>query len=301
MPICLRNEMAQQNAGAYFRRPRTAFGKCSALTGENMKSNKKIVAFTVVGIVIILLASFFWPLTQLRAQLLLNGSNVPLTVLVGMRLRGHGVREITDAHIALLKSGLSVPLDHLEALAAAGGDVPQCAKAMIEADKANLPIPFPTLAAVDLAAKAEGRSVLDMVRTIVNPRTLVCPPRGNAVPYIESVTKDGVSLRCRATLVVRATLEKYIGGTSEDALIAGVAEETAALIGQQSDSKAVLANPRRISDKIMASGVDARNMYQIQSVTVSLERNTLRGDPADYRSRRQRQAEHLCPRQAGRG
>jgi uncharacterized protein YqfA (UPF0365 family) len=235
-----------------------------------MKSNKKVVAFTVVGIVIILLASFFWPLTQLRAQLLLNGSNVPLTVLVGMRLRGHGVREITDAHIALLKSGLSVPLDHLEALAAAGGDVPQCAKAMIEADKANLPIPFPTLAAVDLAAKAEGRSVLDMVRTIVNPRTLVCPPRGNAVPYIESVTKDGVSLRCRATLVVRATLEKYIGGTSEDALIAGVAEETAALIGQQSDSKAVLANPRRISDKIMASGVDARNMYQIQSVTVSL-------------------------------
>jgi uncharacterized protein YqfA (UPF0365 family) len=235
-----------------------------------MKHWRKRIALTIVGLVAVLLAAFFWPLSRLRAQLFLNGSNVPMAVLVGMKLRGHDLRQVADAHIALLKSGLSVPLDQLEALAAAGGDVSQCAKAMIEADKAALPMPFPTIAAVDLAAKPEGRTVLGMVRTLVNTRTITCPPPGDSVPYIETVTQDGVALRCRATIVVRGTLEKYMRGASEDALIAGVCEKTAALIGQQSDSKALLATPRLISDKIMASGVDAMSMYQIQSVNVSL-------------------------------
>jgi uncharacterized protein YqfA (UPF0365 family) len=243
---------------------------CDVIWRNDMTPQKTLIWLSVAIPIAIVLVSFFWPLTQLRSQLFLNGSNVPMAVLVGMKLRGHNIREITDAHIALLKSGTIIPLDQLEALAASGGDVPQCAKAMIEAEKAAQEIPFATIAAVDLAAKAEGRTVLDMVRNIANTKTLICPPPDGVVPYIETATQDGVSLRGRATVVVRGTLQKYIGGSSEEALIAAVCEKAATLIGQQPTSQLVLSNPKSISDKLKASGLDSMSMYEIQSITVAL-------------------------------
>src|SRR5919109_2408639 len=126
------------------------------------------VAAVVALVICIILFNFFglW----LRARI----ANAPVSMgkMVGMRLRRVPVGMIVDNRITAVKAGIDIPSDPLEAHYLAGGDVNQVILALIAADKAGISLDFNRACAIDLATKGTGKTVLEAVRTSINPKVI---------------------------------------------------------------------------------------------------------------------------------
>src|SRR5947209_5818407 len=129
-----------------------------------------IVVLAIFGLIFaIVLFNFFgiW----LRARI----ANAPVGMgkMIGMRLRRVPVGLIVDNRITAVKAGIEVPSDPLEAHYLAGGDVTQVILALIAADKAGISLDFNRACAIDLATKGTGKTVLEAVRTSINPKVKI--------------------------------------------------------------------------------------------------------------------------------
>src|SRR3954468_8828830 len=136
----------------------------------------------------IILFNFFglW----LRARI----ANAPVSLgkMVGMRLRQVPVGLFVDNRITAVKAGIEVASDPLEAHYLAGGDVSQVILALIAADKAGISLDFNRACAIDLATKGTGKTVLEAVRTSINPKVIDVPNPSMGRSTIDGVAKDGI-------------------------------------------------------------------------------------------------------------
>ena len=226
-------------------------------------------ALLIVGVFVALiglvLGAFFLRFGSLFIRALLSGSYVPPTRIIGMTLRAVNPTVIIDSLIMAQKAGIKVGIDSMESHYLARGNVPNVVRAIVAANKARLDLPFDRACAIDLA----GRDVLDAVRTSVNPRVIDCPPQGSGRATIEAVAKDGIVLRARARVTVRAHLERLVGGATEETVIARVGEGIVSAIGSANSYKDVLENPDRISKAVLARGLDAGTAFEILSIDIA--------------------------------
>src|ERR1700752_5038178 len=134
-----------------------------------------LVAIAVVAVIVfvfcIVLFKFFT--TWVRARV----ANAPVSIgkMIGMSLRKVPVGLIVDNRITAVKAGIDIPSDPLEAHYLAGGDVNHVILALIAADKAGITLDFNRACAIDLATKGTGKTVLEAVRTSINPKVIDCP------------------------------------------------------------------------------------------------------------------------------
>src|SRR5947208_155302 len=154
-----------------------------------------IAVLAVFGFVFaVILFNFFgiW----LRARI----ANAPVGMgkMVGMRLRRVPVGLIVDSRITAVKAGIDVPSDPLEAHYLAGGDVSQVILALIAADKAGISLDFNRACAIDLATKGTGKTVLEAVRTSINPKVIDVPNPTMGRTTIDGVAKDGIGAKVKA-------------------------------------------------------------------------------------------------------
>jgi uncharacterized protein YqfA (UPF0365 family) len=189
------------------------------------------------------------------------GVKINIFGLIGMRLRKVDPYVIVPSLIMLHKAGLSVNTDRLEAHYLAGGDVLRVVKALISADKANLELKFERACAIDLA----GRDVLEAVKTSVNPKVIDAPREG----VLAAVAKDGIEVKARARVTVRANLERLVGGATEETIIARVGEGIVTTIGSSETYKHVLENPDLISKTVLTKGLDAGTAFEILSIDIA--------------------------------
>lgn len=108
--------------------------------------------------------------------------------------------------------------------------------ALIAAQRAGIPLTFEKAAAIDLA----GRDVLEAVQMSVNPKVI-------ETPTVAAVAKDGIELKAKARVTVRANIERLVGGAGEATIIARVGEGIVTTIGSAESYKEVLENPDSIS------------------------------------------------------
>lgn len=219
----------------------------------------------VVAIIAIILFNFIG--TWVRAWV--SGAPVPMGTLIAMRLRGVPVTQIVDARITAVKAGLPIPSDPLEAHFLAGGNVNQVILALIAADKARIPLDFDQARAIDLATKGTGKTVLDAVKTSINPRVIDCPNPASGKNTIDGVAKDGIGVKAKARVTVRTNLEKFVGGATEETVIARVGEGIVSAIGSADSYKLVLENPDRISKTVLAKGLDSGTAFEILSIDIA--------------------------------
>ena len=165
----------------------------------------------------------------------------------------------------LVKAGIPTDSDLLETHYLAGGDVIRVGKALIAASKANIPLNFQRAAAIDLA----GRDVLDAVKTSVNPKVIDCPNPEKGRLTIDAVAKDGIQLRAKARVTVRANIERLVGGATEETIIARVGEGIVTTIGSSTTYKNVLENPDNISKTVLQKGLDAGTAFEILSIDIA--------------------------------
>jgi uncharacterized protein YqfA (UPF0365 family) len=213
-----------------------------------------LVLLVVVGVSVFL---HFVPL-GLWISAIAAGVRVGIFTLVGMRLRRVPPANIVLPLIKANKAGLDVNVNQLEAHYLAGGNVDRVVDALIAAHRAEIPLPFARAAAIDLA----GRNVLEAVQMSVNPKVI-------ETPVVAAVAKNGIELKVKARVTVRANLDRLVGGAGEATVLARVGEGIITTVGSSLDHKDVLANPDHISKTVLSKGLDAGTAFEILSIDIA--------------------------------
>lgn len=215
----------------------------------------------------IIFAAIFFYFIPVRLWVAAITSRVPVSIfsLIGMRLRRVPPQIIVNALINATKAGLHLSSAELEAHFLAGGNVYKVVTALISADKANIPLNFQRAAAIDLA----GRDVLDAVQMSITPKVIQAPDPTGGQDTVAAVAMDGIQLRAKARVTVRANLDRLVGGATEPTIIARVGEGIVTTIGSAKSHKLVLENPDMISKTVLAKGLDAGTAFEILSIDIA--------------------------------
>jgi len=198
-------------------------------------------------------------------QARLSGAAVSFAELIGMTLRKVNARTIVVSRITAIKAGLEVSTAQLESHYLSGGRVANVVRALIAANRANIALSWQTATAIDLA----GRDILEAVQTSVNPKVIDCPAPRPEKDTIDAVAQDGIQLKAKARVTVRANIARLIGGATEETIIARVGEGIVTTIGSSSTYKLVLENPDRISKSVLSKGLDAGSAFEILSIDIA--------------------------------
>jgi uncharacterized protein YqfA (UPF0365 family) len=220
-----------------------------------------VIAAIIFLVVLIVVGQFL----NLWIQALFSGAKVALWDLIGMRLRKVDPRIIVYGRIRAVKANLDISTRQLETHYLAGGRVPSVINALIAADRAKIELPWDTACAIDLA----GRDILDAVQTSVNPKVIDCPAAASGRATIDAVAQDGIQLKVRARVTVRANIARLVGGATEETIVARVGEGIVTTIGSATTHKQVLENPDRISKTVLSKGLDAGTAFEILSIDIA--------------------------------
>ncbi|HBT20303.1 MAG TPA: hypothetical protein DEA47_02885 [Peptococcaceae bacterium] len=201
---------------------------------------------------------FYFIPVGLWISALAAGVKVGIISLVGMRLRRVPPVKIVAPLIKAVKAGLDLTVDKLEAHYLAGGNVDRVVDALIAAERANINLPFERAAAIDLA----GRDVLEAVQMSVNPKVI-------ETPVVAAVAMDGIEVKVRARVTVRANIDRLVGGAGEETVIARVGEGIVTTVGSSESHKKVLENPDLISRTVLEKGLDSGTAFEILSIDIA--------------------------------
>src|SRR3954466_8402624 len=228
-----------------------------------------LVVIAVVALVTFILCIIVFRFFNFWLRARLANAPVGLFKMFGMSLRKVPVGLIVDNRITAVKAGIDIPSDPLEAHYLAGGDVTHVILALIAADKAGISLDFNRACAIDLATKGTGKTVLEAVRTSINPKVIDAPSPTMNRTTIDGVAQDGIGVKVKARVTVRSHLDRFVGGATEETIIARVGEGIVSSIGSAPSYKEVLENPDRISKTVLAKGLDAGTAFEILSIDIA--------------------------------
>ncbi len=225
-----------------------------------------VVAIGIPSLVVIsVFLSFFN--TWLKAQL--NGAPVGILNLLGLRLGGVPYNLVVEARITAVKAGIELTTDKVAAHYLAGGNVVPTVQAIVAAQKAGIKLNWDRACAIDLATKGSGKSVIEAVRTSVDPKVIDCPNPSQGRTTIDGVAKDGIQVKVKARVTVRTHLDRFVGGAKEETIIARVGEGIVSTIGSAETYKIVLESPDAISKTVLARGLDVGSAFEILSIDIA--------------------------------
>lgn len=235
-----------------------------------------VLIIAVLIVVALLLLIWLVPV-QLWISALAAGVKVGIINLIAMRLRRVPPPLIINSMIMAHKAGLSISGNDLEAHYLAGGsreviaykEVLRVIPALISASKADIPLTFQRACAIDLA----GRNILEAVKISVTPEVIDAPdPKDYADPKlakVSAIAMDGIELKAKARVTVRANLDRLVGGAWTETVVARVGEGIVTTIGSAETHKKVLENPDMISREVLAKGLDAGTAFEILSIDIA--------------------------------
>lgn len=229
----------------------------------------QMAAAAVLGLVLLVIILIIFVYLGIFVRAWAAGAFVGFPTLIFMRLRGVPAALVVDARITASKAGIKLTTDELEAHYLAEGNVIQTVQALIAADKANITLDFQRACAIDLATKGTGKSVLEAVRTSINPKVIECPASNSGRSTIDGVAKDGIQVKARARVTVRSNLDNYVGSALEETIIARVGEGIVTTIGSATSYKDVLESPDKISKTVLGRGLDVGTAFEILSIDIA--------------------------------
>ncbi|MDQ0161296.1 flotillin-like protein FloA [Bacillus alveayuensis] len=216
-----------------------------------------LLGLIVIGFILLAVLFTFVPV-MLWISALAAGVRISIFTLIGMRLRRVIPSRVINPLIKAHKAGLNVAINQLESHYLAGGNVDRVVNALIAAERANIELSFERCAAIDLA----GRDVLEAVQMSVNPKVI-------ETPFIAGVAMDGIEVKAKARITVRANIDRLVGGAGEETIIARVGEGIVSTIGSSDNHKKVLENPDLISQTVLGKGLDSGTAFEILSIDIA--------------------------------
>jgi uncharacterized protein YqfA (UPF0365 family) len=240
------------------------------LFAQNFGQIVTIIVILVLLVLGLVLFAIFARYFRLWIQSVTTGAGIGIFDLLGMTFRKVNPTIIVRSKIMAVQAGLGeetgITSKALEAHYLAGGRVPLVIQAMIAARKAKIiNLDYRLATAIDLA----GRDVLEAVRTSVYPKVIDCPGRASGRDSLDAVAKNGIQLKVKARVTVRANINQLIGGATEETIIARVGEGIVSAIGSSETHFAVLAQPDRISKTVLARRLDSQTAFEIVSIDIA--------------------------------
>ncbi|MET0261312.1 MAG: flotillin-like protein FloA [Rariglobus sp.] len=223
----------------------------------------------VIGLPVLIVGAIVLSFFSVWLRAMLAGAYVGILTLVAMRLRQVPYGLVVDARITAKKAGIDITIDDIEAHFLAGGNVVPTIQALIAAQKAGIELSWNRACAIDLATKGSGKSVVEAVRTSVDPKVIDCPNPESGRTTIDGVAKDGIQVKVKARVTVRTNLDRFVGGAKEDTIIARVGEGIVSTIGSSESYKVVLESPDSISKTVLARGLDVGSAFEILSIDIA--------------------------------
>jgi len=236
-----------------------------AQEGFNLGDGFFYLLLALGGIVVVSLFIFFLKFGMLYLQAMSSGCHIKVMEFIGMYLRKIPSRVIVDALVMATKAGVPVDVENLQAHVLARGNIRVVIQSLVAASRAGIDLSFERATAIDLA----GRDMIDAVRTSVNPKVIDVPQSDSELSTIDGVSKNGIQLKCKVRVTVRTNLQRLVGGATEETVVARVGQGIVAAIGMAEDHKEVLANPSRISKKVLEEGLDAGTAFEIVSIDIA--------------------------------
>lgn len=229
-----------------------------------------IVVVVLIIIVALVFLTIFARYFRLWIQSYMTKAGIDLFDLIRMTFRKVNPTVIVRSKIMAVQAGLNddegLTTKALEAHYMAGGNVPLVIRSMIAARKAKIiNLDFKKATAIDLA----GRNILEAVQTSVYPRVIDCPSKNSKKPSLDAVAKNGIQLKVKARVTVRANLDQLIGGATEETIVARVGEGIVSAIGSADTHADVLENPDRISKAVLARRLDSQTAFEIVSIDIA--------------------------------
>ncbi|MBE5780263.1 MAG: UPF0365 family protein [Clostridiales bacterium] len=214
----------------------------------------------LILVAVVALIALFFSFVPIRLWISATAAGVKVGIfnLIGMRIRKVSPQTIVNPMIKATKAGLDLSINKLEAHHLAGGNVDRVVNALIAAQRAEITLEFERAAAIDLA----GRDVLTAVQMSVNPKVI-------ETPVVAAIAKDGIELRAKARVTVRANIDRLVGGAGEETIIARVGEGIVTTVGSSGSHKEVLENPDLISRTVLNKGLDAGTAFEILSIDIA--------------------------------
>jgi uncharacterized protein YqfA (UPF0365 family) len=238
------------------------------MPADQLRQLITVSVIVAVLLVCIIMLAVFIRYFRYWIQSKMTGAGIGIFDLLGMTFRKVDPKVIVRAKVMAVQAGLGdaegITSKALEAHYLAGGNVPLVTKAIIAAHKAKFDLTFKQAAAIDLA----GRDVLEAVQTSVYPKVIDCPPR-TSNQALAAVARNGIELRVRARVTVRANLNQIIGGATEETIIARVGEGIVSAIGSAETHFEVLENPYQISKKVLSRRLDSQTAFEIVSIDIA--------------------------------
>jgi uncharacterized protein YqfA (UPF0365 family) len=231
------------------------------------------MAMIIAGVLLVILVGIFAVFANyfnLWIQCVLTNAGITIFDLLRMTFVKVNPRVIVKSKIMAVQAGLGDDEDltshALERHYLAGGNVPLVVRALIAARKAKtIKLSFREATAIDLA----GRNVLESVQTSVYPKVIDCPGKASGRESLDAVAKNGIQLKVKARVTVRANLQQLIGGATEETIIARVGEGIVSAIGSAAEHKNVLENPDMISKAVLARRLDSQTAFEIVSIDIA--------------------------------
>jgi len=242
----------------------------SPLVAAANTSTLLIIGAVAVMIAAIVFFAVFARFARLWIQSATTGAGIGIFDLIRMSFRKVNPTVMVRSKIMAVQAGLDeeeeISAKALEAHYLAGGNVPLVIRAMIAARKAKIiDLSYKRATAIDLA----GRNILEAVQTSVYPRVIDCPSRESNRPSLDAIAKDGIQLKVRARVTVRANLDRLIGGATEETIIARVGEGIVSAIGSADTHARVLENPDTISKAVLSKKLDSQTAFEIVSIDIA--------------------------------
>jgi len=237
---------------------------------DDPKNMIYIVVALVLLVILLVILGIFARYFRLWIQCVLTRANVTIWDLLGMTFRKVNPTVIVRSKIMAVQAGIAEEQEAtskaLEAHYLAGGNVPLVIRALIAAMKAKtIQLSFKEATAIDLA----GRNVLEAVQTSVYPKVIDCPAKESGKATLDAVAKNGIQLKVKARVTVRANLQQLIGGATEETIIARVGEGIVSAIGSAETHAVVLENPDMISKAVLARQLDSQTAFKIVSIDIA--------------------------------
>jgi len=228
-----------------------------------------LILLVLIGVPALILGTLIFGLIGAYVKALFNQAPVPISKLLAMKFAGIPFGLIVDARITAVRAGIALSADEVASHFQAGGNVVPTVQAIIAAQKAGIELNWNRACAIDLATKGSGKSVVEAVRTSVDPKVIDCPNPASGRTTIDGVAKDGIQVKVKARVTVRTNLDRFVGGAKEDTIIARVGEGIVSTIGSAESYKVVLESPDSISKVVLKRGLDVGSAFEILSIDIA--------------------------------
>ena len=228
-----------------------------------------LIGLAILGLFVLIIGAIVFSLIGAWVKALFNGAPIPMSKLVALKFASIPYGLIVDARITAVRAGINIDADQIASHFQAGGNVVPTVQALIAAQKAGIELGWDRACAIDLATKGSGKSVVEAVRTSVDPKVIDCPNPEGGRSTIDGVAKDGIQVKVKARVTVRTNLDRFVGGAKEETIIARVGEGIVTTIGSAESYKSVLESPDAISKTVLKRGLDVGSAFEILSIDIA--------------------------------